>query len=190
MSKNIYILIGGGCHEGGNKDLLDREIEKWLNIKEVPTARVLIVPFAKQVEDWKATSEKYTGSVFARLISSGRISVSTVSSDPFSLKSELSSADVVFVPGGSELNLKLALSADSIPAEGKIIVAVSAGANYFSQSYYSNDRESVESGVGILPLSTICHFTPEKAEKIAVLASKSHYPVFPVGNDQFITIIH
>ena len=60
----------------------------------------------------------------------------------------------------------------------KIIIGVSAGTNFLSKLYFSNDREKVEVGLGVLPIKTICHFSAEKNKKVALLSAKKRLPSF------------
>ena len=75
---------------------------------------------------------------------------------------DLEGCDAFLISGGSEPLLKRELEPClgrflSI-ADGKVVVASSAGANIWSHLYYSNDRKTVETGFGILNIATVCHF--------------------------------
>lgn len=188
-NKNIYILIGGGCCTGHTKDKLATEIESWLAFKQIETARVLFIPFAKDEIDWEKTVQKYQNSIFLKLFKENRLSISTAILNPKTFKNQLCNADILFFSGGSELNLKKILKKNTIPGTNKIIIGVSAGTNFLSRYYFSNDREKVEAGLGVLPIKTICHFSAEKNKKAILLSVKKNYPVFPIGNDEYITMI-
>jgi peptidase E len=188
-NKNIYILIGGGCHTGHTKNKLATEIENWLTFKQIETARVLFIPFAKDEIDWERTVQKYQNSIFSKVFKKNRLSVSTAIPNPKTLKTQLCNADILFFSGGSELNLKKLFKKNTIPSTNKIIIGVSAGTNFLSKFYFSNDREKVEAGLGILPIKTICHFSTEKNKRAILLSVGKKYPVFPIGNDEYITII-
>lgn len=105
-SPNKYILIGGGCHTGHTKDKIATEIENWMTFKQIDTARVLFVPFAKDEIDWEKTVQKYQTSIFSKLFKENRLSISTAILNPKTLKNQLCNADILFFSGGSELNLK------------------------------------------------------------------------------------
>lgn len=189
-NKNIYILIGGGCHTGHTKDKLATEIENWLIFKKINIAKVLFIPFAKDEIDWKKTVKKYQNSIFFKLFNENKLSISTATPDPNTLKKQLHNADILFFSGGSELNLKRFFKKNIIPNTNKIIIGVSAGTNFLSKFYFSNDREKIEIGLGVLPIKTICHFSTKKIGKASLLSAEKNYPVFPIKNDEYITIIY
>jgi len=188
-NKNIYILIGGGCYTGHTKDKLAAEIESWLTFKQIETARVLFIPFAKDEIDWEKTVQKYQNSIFSKVFKKNRLSISTAIPNPKTLKNQLCNADILFFSGGSELNLKKLFKKNTIPSTNKIIIGVSAGTNFLSKFYFSNDREKVEAGLGVLPIKTICHFSTEKNKRAILLSVEKKYPVFPIENDEYITMI-
>lgn len=189
LNKNIYILIGGGCHSGHIKDQIATDIESWLIFKQINTAKVLFIPFAKDEIDWEKTIQKYQNSIFLKLFKENRITISTAILNPKTLKNQLCSADILFFSGGSELNLKKLFKKNTIPNTNKIIIGVSAGTNFLSKFYFSNDREKIEPGLGVLPINTICHFSAEKNKKAILLSVEKKYPVFPIRNDEYVTMI-
>jgi len=188
-NKNIYILIGGGCHSGSVRDKIATEIESWLRLKRIKIAKVLFIPFAKDEIDWEKTVQKYQNSIFLKLSREKRLLINTAIPDSKTLKRQLSSADILFFSGGSELNLKKLFTKKIIPGTGKIIIGVSAGVNFLSALYFSNDRQKVESGLGILPIKTICHFSTEKNKKAVLLSAEKSYPVLPISDGEYITLI-
>lgn len=188
-NKNIYILIGGGCSVGHIKDKLATEIESWLAFKQTKIAKVLFIPFAKDEADWEKTVQKYQNSILLKLFKENRLSISTAILNPKTLKKQLRNADILFFSGGSELNLKKLFKKNTIPSTDKIIIGVSAGTNFLSKFYFSNDRKKVEAGLGILPIKTICHFSTDKNKKAVLLSVGKNHPVFPIGNDEYVTMI-
>ena len=188
-NKNIYILIGGGCCSGHIKDRLSNEIENWLTFKQIGIVKVLFIPFAKDEVDWKKTVQKYQDSIFSRFFEKKRILMSIATLDPKTLKKQLYDADVLFFSGGSEFNLKKIFKKNVIPSTNKIIIGVSAGTNFLSKFYFSNDREKIESGLGVLPIKTICHFSAEKNERAILLSIRKKYPLFMIGDDEYVTMI-
>lgn len=187
-NKNIYILIGGGCHTGHAKTKLVTEIEGWLILKKITVAKLLFIPFAKDQTDWEKTLNKYKKSIFSKLLKEKRVSISTASTNPKTLQGQLLHADILFFGGGSELNLKKIFNRRVIPKTDKIIIGTSAGTNFLSKFYFSNDRGMIEAGLGVLPIKTICHFSSEKNEKASLLSLKGG-PVFPIGDNAYVTLI-
>lgn len=181
--------MGGGCHEGPIKDKIASEIEYWLQVKQIKNAKVLFVPFAKDEADWEKTVDKFKSSIFKKLFEEGKISISTAKIDITTLPLQLSSADIIFFSGGTESNLIKLFKKSTIPSKNKIIIGTSAGTNFLSTFYFSNDRLSVERGLGMLPINTICHFSPDKKERVIQLSTQGPYPVFFIFEDEYISLI-
>ena len=53
-------------------------------------------------------------------------------------------------------------------AKGKVLAGSSAGANIFSKFYFSNSKDAVFEGLGVLPIRLVCHYGSNK---------------FPIKND-------
>lgn len=43
---------------------------------------------------------------------------------------------------------------------------------------------------GILPINTICHFSPEKQESLNRLSQENKFPTFPIEHDRYITLLY
>jgi peptidase E len=188
-NKNVYILIGGGCHAGRHKDRLVTEIESWLSYKQIKIAKIVFIPFAKNKIDWNMTVQKYLNSFLHKLHKNNRLSISIAIPNKKTLKNQLSNADIIFFSGGSELNLKALFKKETLPIAEKIFIGISAGVNFLSKFYFSNDRGRIETGLGVLPISTICHFSTEKNNKAKLLSEGRKYPVIPIEDNKFVTII-
>jgi len=187
--KNIYLLIGGGCHEGHSKKKIAEEIKTWINFKKIDQAKVLFVPFAKDPIFWKKTVDKFVNSVFADLLAEEKITTSTAVLNG-DLQAQINSSDVIFFSGGTELNLIKVFKKVEIPKKNKIIIGSSAGTNFLSTFYYSNDRQKIESGLGLLPISTICHYSVEKREKVIELSNSSLHPVYYIYENEFLSLVY
>ena len=100
-------------------------------------------------------------------------------------------AQILYFAGGSELEYKRNFSKESLAeiVRGKTVLASSAGVNIFSSQFFSNDRGTVEEGLGVLALQTICHYDPAKAERAAKLAQAcSPQLAVCLGETDFIEI--
>ena len=187
LNCNVYLLLGGGCCNGNVKDMLEAEIEARLDFRSIKKAKLLFVLFGKDEIDWEKTVIKYRDSIFLKLFREEKISVSIANRNRETLKKQLTNSDIIFFCGGSELLLKEHLKEEIIPLHNKIIIGVSAGTNILSKYYFSNDRQSIENGLGILPIKMICHFTPEKISKVIALSSVGgSYPTFPIKENEYI----
>ncbi len=74
---------------------------------------------------------------------------------------QLKIAHTIFIQGGD--TDKLLKTIKSFPRftdelDGKIIAGSSAGAQIFVDCYYSTSKGGVHKGLGILPLSLVCHY--------------------------------
>jgi peptidase E len=189
FNKNIYILIGGGCHNVSARNKLSGNIVSWIDIKGVILPTVLFIPFAKKRVSWGKTIEKYKKSFLGKLIAlSGKVFIASTEIEKF--KKQLAEADVIFIAGGSELSLKKYFKNVVIPAKNKIIIGTSAGVNILSSFYFSNDRQKVETGIGLLPIKTICHYSDEKHKFLECLTNKmADCPTLPISENEYVIFI-
>ncbi len=186
----IYILVGGGCRTGRAKSRLIAAMNDAFAVMHRRSATVLIVPFARQRSEWKPISERYRKALFSGFVRSGIASVSVADPRTPVFFRQFARADLVFLCGGSELRLQKYISTIKWPRWGKIIVGISAGANVLAKRYFSNDRNRVETGLGVVPMSTICHYGSEKRSRLIRLVARSTYPVVPLHDDEYIVLMN
>lgn len=158
----LTILCGGMLHE------LLSDPEQPFPTPMLYYQQILLYPFAAPESRW--------GEIFARF---KRLPFT----DPHEVIWELASADDkirraqrrmanwIVVPGGDERLIRGAVPDRELSeiAEGWNLLGASAGTNVFATQYYSNDRQRIERGSAALPINTICHFSPEKEERLATL---------------------
>jgi peptidase E len=164
------ILHGGGNLIGSSLKAIISEIKK--DLPKDRSTKILIIPFARAEEEWKDVFDKYCGRYAG--ISVKKI-FESASPDLKKLRDQINVSDIIFFPGGSEILLKKYLKNIKFSLfKNKTIIGVSAGANIFSNIYYSNDRRAIESGLYKLPIQTICHFDASKNDKLnkLILAGK------------------
>lgn len=100
-------------------------------------------------------------------------------------------APLLYFAGGIELEYKKHLSKESLAqiVGGKTVLASSAGVNIFSSKFFSNDRDQIEEGLGLLTINTICHYDPAKAERASKLAQACYpQPVVCLEERQLIEL--
>ncbi len=178
------ILIGGGDL---SSDILNKiKEESVIGFSKDKPIKVLVIPFARYKEDWDSTymknTKKYNHDDFL-------YNYIRASENNNELISQLNNVEVVIVPGGSEISLAQHLPIlDKKHLDSKVIIATSAGTNYFSTSYYSNDRNEFSNGLGIFRINTICHFKQDSISKVSTLVESNNLPTFPLREGQFITV--
>lgn len=181
-----FILHGGGDLFGQKLKKILTEIIQNISVKKV---KILVIPFARKKNEWEDVYIKYCKR-YSRLSLEKEFILA--SQDINSLKLQISSSDIIFLCGGSELLIKKYLKGiKSSLFNNKIIIGVSAGANILSSYYYSNDRNRIEKGLGILPIKTICHFNLSKNKKLKKLVSyknKQQKITFPIKEGDFIVL--
>lgn len=162
--KTKFILHGGFNPGQTNENPSDfyKEI-----LKDAPEdAAVLLVPFAKDIDRITSATQKVS-SEFNNNKWQKNIKIEVADEGDFI--HQLESADVIYFHGGASLKLLEALKRypslkESL--EGKIIAGESAGANVWSQFFYSPKADAVSEGLGILPMKIIPHYKKEYEGKL------------------------
>lgn len=125
-------------------------------------SKILIVPFAKDLERIIPTTEKVMGE-FNRVKGNKNLSFEVATEESFKL--QLQSADIVYFQGGTTLKLMTVLNnftnLKEIILERKTVAGESAGANALCNLFYSPSAKGVYQGLGILPIKIIPHYVPE-----------------------------
>lgn len=184
LSMNKYILIGGGNIIDKNA-LIDTITNSYS--KNSKCVNILIVPFARYSTDWpgifKRYIKRYEGIVFNKkfVLASTNLKI---------FNTQLNKSDIIILCGGNEnLLLPLINRSNFREIKNKMVVATSAGANILSCFFYSNDRNRIENGLGILQIKTICHYNKRRIERLNKL--KNHHKVletYAISEGEFIYI--
>lgn len=163
--KTKFILHGGfnpGQTSENNTDFY-KEI-----LKDAPEgARVLLVPFAKDVDRITLATQKVASELNSNKWQKSII-VEVANEEDFI--QQLKSTDVAYFHGGASLKLLEALKKYPNLEEslnGKIVAGESAGANVWSKYFYSPKSDTVSEGLGVLPIKMIPHYKKEYEEKLA-----------------------
>lgn len=110
----------------------------------------------------------------------------------YTLIDQIKSADVIYLRGGETEMLKEMLSKIKNLSElwqGKIVAASSAGVYVLSKYYYTNSKDDIYEGFGILPIKTFCHYAEEKSDKLEKLKKYGEdLKVYAIPEEKFFII--
>jgi peptidase E len=125
--------------------------------------------------------------------------VYTIAQDPADLLTQLATNDVLYVAGGAAEPIEATLPQLKDLKEklkGKIYLGSSMGAFIVCQQYVlsfdKQDDTHVHHGLGILPVSTLCHWNVEnkKDQKIDYLKNEApNIPIITLEEGKFVTFI-
>ncbi len=178
------ILIGGG--DLNEETLAKVKEESIVGFSKNEAINTLVIPFARYEEDWDAVYEK-NASKYKHDDFLYEFVFSSQKHEEF--LSQLQKAQLVIIPGGSELSLKKHLPPLSREFfDNKTVIASSAGTNFLATLYYSNDRNEIDEGMGLLKINTVCHFRNETIEKVKELVSSNNMPTFAIKEGDFIIV--
>jgi len=157
--KTKFILHGGFTPKNKNEDLSDFYKEM---LKDAPeNAKVLIVPFAKDMERVVPASERVREELNENKWQK-KLNIEVANEEDFI--QQIKSSDVIYFQGGTTLKLLVVLKKFTnleILLHGKIIAGDSAGANVFGKLFFSPSANGVFEGLGILPIKIIPHYKEE-----------------------------
>ncbi len=73
--------------------------------------------------------------------------------------------------------------------QNKIISGSSAGAYVLSTYYYTNSKNKIEHGLGVLPIKTFCHYTEEKSDTLNMLKTYNEdLEIYAIPEEKFFVI--
>ena len=160
-----YILHGGATRvkSQSNSDFF---IELTKDLDERKT--ILICLHSKIRERWDEVFE----SLKVRIIEeSGKNDLNIImgSDDTEALTTQLKDASLIYLHGGDTPKLQKALA--QIPNlkelfQNKIIAGSSAGVYVLSKYYYTEDYDTCNEGLNVLPIKSICHYSEERSNKL------------------------
>ncbi len=162
--KTIFILYGGFNPQEPNPRNFEFSQEL---LKEAPeNAKVLIVPFAKETDRIAPTRERVSAELNNAKLQQNII-IEGATEENF--LEQVKSADVIYFQGGSSSKLLSVLKKypnlkDSL--QGKIVGGDSGGGNVLCKFFYSPKTDTVNEGLGILPVKMIPHFKEEYRNKL------------------------
>ncbi len=161
--KTKFILYGGFDPNEINPDNGDfsREV-----LKDAPeNAKVLVVPFAKEVDRIVPTVERVTRELNA---SKWQKNIFIEIAEEESFITQVASADVVYFQGGTTIKLLDTLKKFLNLGEylkGKTVAGDSAGGNALCSFFYTPRTDEICKGLGILPVKMIPHYKEDYKNK-------------------------
>lgn len=178
------ILIGGGDLD--EKTLSRVKEESVTNFSKSNLVKALVIPYARYGECWDEVYKKNTIK-YAHQDYQYEFIYPSLNEEEF--LAQLNSAEIVILTGGSELGLKENLpNISNSHFDNKTIIATSAGANFLSQLYYSNDRDEIAEGAGILKINTICHCKTDTIDKVEKLVELNKLPTLALREGDFVVV--
>lgn len=188
MYMTKYILHGGAT---SNKTENNRKYFFEM-IKDVPKdAAVLCVYFASDKELWLKKFEQdktnfssaLPESNFSFILADDKISI---------LVEQIKKADVVYFRGGkTDMLAEVLVKVNNLGEllKGKVVSGSSAGVYVLSKYYYSHNKGGIFSGLGVLPIKTICHYDVGKKDKLEELKKHGEeLEVYTIPEEKFIVI--
>jgi peptidase E len=162
--KTKFILHGGFTPGNQKEDNSPFYKEILRDVHE--KAKILIVPFAKDIERIPVTTERVKGE-FNQNKHQEELHFEVASEESFI--NQVISADIVYFQGGTSLKLLEALK--KFPnlkdlLKGKIVAGESAGSNVLGKFFFSPSANTVFEGLGILPIKIIPHYKKEYDGKL------------------------
>ncbi|MBL7155176.1 MAG: Type 1 glutamine amidotransferase-like domain-containing protein [Candidatus Portnoybacteria bacterium] len=183
-----YVLHGGATSLPSvhNKNFF-REM-----VKELPQpVKILTVYFANAKEKWSELFED-DKKKFSSFNPETKMEFAIAGDDIETLVNQISSNDVIYIRGGRNLlvyELFSKIKNLSQLFQGKVVGGSSAGAYVFSRYYYSNDKDRIMEGLGILPIKTFAHYSEDKTDKLQKLKEYGEdLEVYTIPEAEFVVI--
>lgn len=105
---------------------------------------------------------------------------------------QIKESDVIYIRGGiTQVLLEYLTGIPDLQSiwKDKIVVGCSAGALVLSKYYYDGDAGTYNSGLGILPIKTICHWGKERFDKLEGLKKfGEEVEIFTIPEQKFFII--
>ena len=183
-----YILHGGATSQESlhNKNF---SIEMLKGLPE--PIKILVVYFAISKDKWNELMED-DNRKFSKFNPGKKFELTLATDDIKLFKKQISDSDVIYIRGGRELVIhQLFKQIDNLEDlfKGKVIGGSSAGAYTLSKYFYSNGRDSIEEGTGILPIKVMAHYSPDKIEPFERLKGyKEDLKMYTIPETEFVVI--
>lgn len=171
-----YILHGGATR----KELVDNDyfFQQFTSHIDKQLVRILLCYFARKRNEWSKLLERDGPKI--RKFSNKKIDLILVN-DAGDLFEKLKETDVLYVAGGEAEHLEPyypKLKGLESALKGKVYLGSSMGAFMVSKNYVLPfwDKNKVHKGLGILPVSTLCHWDieTEKENMIKLLKKEDN----------------
>lgn len=187
-----YVLHGGKTskpHEGN-----EYFFSQFTKLPKSKTVTILLCYFSRERSTWESLIERDTTTIRKNSEKSVKI---LVAENPSDLFQKLEKSDVLYVAGGDAEPIEALypqLTDLKVKLEGKVYAGSSMGAFLASESYVlsmSDQAENeVHTGVGLLPIQTLCHWNVEehKDRKVGLLIDHSDTPIIVLNEFETVVI--
>jgi peptidase E len=177
-----FVLHGGETTKPHPEN--DRFFRCFTEFVEKEEVKILLCYFTKPEDDWETRMEAERKRIEAQ---TSKKVLLTIAKDPADLLEKMDAYDVLYVAGGNaepiESMLPL-LEGLKEKLEGKVYLGSSMGAfivsSQYSLSFPTNTSIEVHYGLGLLPISTLCHWNIEKLREKKVAMLKEAAPQTPI----------
>ncbi len=190
-----FVLYGGKTSIDSPQN--DEFFKTSIDLVHRENIHIVLCYWARPKEQWEALAKRDRPKITKQ--TSKRVTFSTAQ-DVEDLFIKLEQADVLYVAGGkakliepfypklSQLKLKL---------KGKVYLGSSIGtfivSTHYVLSHANQDENTVHHGLGILPISTLCHWNVEKKKQFKIDLLRQAAPEFPIillDEQKFVKIIY
>lgn len=187
-----YLLHGGATSKDDPRN--DAFFRLLTELSPTPTVRIMQCYWAREQERQKTLIPQDQERIRNQTT---KKTTFYVASDPIDLLSNIHDCDVLYVAGGESHLLEpfyAGLASLKPLLAGKMYAGSSMGAFMAAASYVLSydDRhtDSVHSGLGLLPIQTLCHWDMEneKATKLAMLSQYSTLPILTLHECQSVVM--
>ncbi len=190
-----YVLHGGRTSKESPKN--DKFYRLFTQLVEKDHVNILLCYWSREKSRWDELSKKDQVAIGRQTPKNVSFSIAE---DPDDLFTKLVSHDVLFVAGGDAERIEPFLPQLNNLHEklnNKVYIGSSMGAFIVSTNYVlsfeDQDSTNVHHGLGILPISTLCHWDIEtkKKEKINMLKQKApEIPILALDEQELTMFIH
>lgn len=178
----LFILHGGNV--GKNNRANDDFFSCFTHYVKNDTVNILLCYFARDKHEWETLAKRDTNLIKKQ---TDKTISTSIAQTPKDLFAKLLTHDVLYVAGGEATNIETLypeLQQLKYALAGKIYIGSSMGAFMVSTNYilsFPRQRDlSVHKGLGILPVSTLCHWDIEKEQEIKVSLVQKENPAMPL----------
>ena len=153
--------------------------------------KILNVYLAAQKEKWQELFED-DKKKFSSFNPNTEMEFTLASDDMDTLINQIKSADTIYIRGGRELLVyEIFKNIENLKElfEGKVVGGSSVGAYVLSKYFYSNNRDSIHEGTGILPIKCFAHYSGEEADKLKMLKEHGRdLELYTIPDTEFVVI--
>ena len=153
--------------------------------------KVLFIYFASDESKWENLLENDKEN-FKRARVVINFDCEIASSDSEKLVQQIKSSDCIYIRGGEDYTLiKILEDLENFGGliKGETVIGSSLGAYALSKYFYSNSKDCIQKGLGILPIKIFCHYENTKKKQFKELKTyNGNLPVYTLPDTEFVVI--